>query len=155
MSAAQATPDVRYAVTEPDVAACYGLMRQLRPGLQSEAEFITRWKRQAAAGYRLLALWQGSNPIALAGFRSQENLVHGRHIYLDDLVTDEAARSRGYGRILMEHLRRECRTLGCAKLLLDTPLSNVFGHRFYYRHGLLAIALRFSLVLPPNGEREQ
>jgi hypothetical protein len=28
--------------------------------------------------------------------------------------------------------------------VLDTGLDNVFAHRFYYRQGLLARALRFS-----------
>jgi len=30
--------------------------------------------------------------------------VHGKHLYVDDLVTDKALRSCGYGRILMERL---------------------------------------------------
>lgn len=30
----------------------------------------------------------------------------------------------------------------CARLVLDTPLSNSLGHRFYFRCGLLATVLR-------------
>ena len=44
----------------------------------------------------------------------------------------------------MARLKREAAALGCAKLVLDTPLTNVLGHRFYYRNGLLASALRFT-----------
>lgn len=147
MTAGEGAPDPRPVATDAELAACYGLMRQLRPSLSSEAEFVERWKRQAAEGYRLLALWHGGNPVALAGFRAQENLVHGRHLYVDDLVTEEGARSRGHGRVLIERLEREGRALGCAKLVLDTPLSNALGHRFYYRQGLLATALRFTKSL--------
>ena len=146
-SASTAAPDLRYADTEADVSACYGLMAQLRPHLASDQAFVARWRRQVAAGYRLLALWQASRPVALAGFRVQENLVHGRYFYVDDLVTDETARGCGHGRVLIHRLKAEGRALGCAKLVLDTPLTNTLGHRFYYRHGLLATALRFNVPL--------
>jgi len=140
-------PDLRYVDTPTEAAACYGLMRQLRPHLASETEFIERWRRQVADGYRLIALWKGTAPVALAGFRVQDNLMHGLYFYVDDLVTDAASRSSGHGQALMERLKLEGRMLGCAKLVLDTPLTNTLGHRFYYRHGLLAAALRFNLPL--------
>lgn len=141
------TPDLRFADEEADVIRCFELMRQLRPHLATEHEFVDRWHRQREAGYRLIALWQDQNPVALAGFRVQENLVHGVHLYVDDLVTDEAARSSGFGHVLMDRLKEEGRALGLEKLILDTPLTNVLGHRFYHREGLLARALRFYVSL--------
>jgi GNAT superfamily N-acetyltransferase len=122
-------------------------MKQLRPHLATEAEFVERWRRQRAAGYCLLGLWCERQLVALAGFRVSENLVHGMHLYVDDLVTTEAARGQGHGAELLRRLRAEARASGCGKLLLDTPLANVLGHRFYYRNGLLATALRFAQVL--------
>ena len=86
--------------------------------------------------------------MGLAGFRVQDNLVHGRFVYVDDLVIDASCRSRGYGKILIERLKTEAKLLGCAKLLLDAAMSNTLGQRFYYRQGLLATALRFSVALP-------
>ena len=132
---------------EDAAAACYTLVRQLRPHLTSEAEFIARWHRQKAAGYRMAALWADDVPVALAGFRVQDNLMHGVHLYVDDLVTLETARSKGHGARMMAWLAMEGRKLGCGKLVLDTPLSNTLGHRFYYRIGLLATALRFAIPL--------
>jgi ribosomal protein S18 acetylase RimI-like enzyme len=139
--------EIRYVDDPEDAAACYALMLELRPHLASREEFLERWRRQVAVGYRLLALWQGAKPVALAGFRVQDNLVHGPHFYVDDLVTEAASRSAGYGELLMDRLKAEGRALGCAKLVLDTPLTNTLGHRFYYRQGLLATALRFNTAL--------
>lgn len=147
MTVAQATPELRFVATDAAAAACYGLMRQLRPHLSSEAEFVERWRRQAEVGYRLLVLWRDARPVAMAGFRVQDNLVHGCHLYVDDLVTEESARSNGHGNLLMNRLEEEGRALGCAKLVLDTPLTNTLGHRFYYRQGMLATALRFTKPL--------
>ena len=139
--------DIRRVDDEKALAACYPLMRQLRPHLSSGREFAERWRRQTAAGYRLLAAWRGETPVALAGYRLQDNLVHGLHLYVDDLVTDEALRGEGLGRALLNRLKAEGRALGCARLVLDTPLTNTLGHRFYYREGLLATALRFNVPL--------
>lgn len=123
---------------------CYALMKQLRPHLASADEFVARWTRQAADGYRLLALSEAGQVLALGGFRVQENLVYGRFLYVDDLVTDESRRGGGHGAALIERLKREAAELGCARFVLDTALSNALGQRFYFRNGLLTSALRFS-----------
>ena len=134
-------------VGEAEIGACYELMRQLRPHLKSQEEFIARWRRQSADGYRILALWDEGRPVALAGYRTTENLVHGKFLYVDDLVAETSERSRGYGARLLEKLKADGRALGCAKLVLDTGLDNYLAHRFYFRQGLLAQALRFNIPL--------
>lgn len=138
-------------VGEAEIALCYPLMRQLRPHLASTEELARRWRRQSADGYRILALWAGSAPVALAGYRVTESLIHGRFLYVDDLVAEAMERSRGHGARLMDELKARGAALGCAKLVLDTGLDNALGHRFYYRQGLLAMALRFNIPLPGAG----
>jgi hypothetical protein len=76
LSASTSAP--QYVDDEDGVRQCYAIMRQLRPHLSSPDELVARWRRQLADGYRLLAQFDGSRVIALAGFRVQENLVHGR-----------------------------------------------------------------------------
>jgi ribosomal protein S18 acetylase RimI-like enzyme len=134
-------------VGEANIAACYELMRVLRPQLTSGAEFIERWRRQSEQGYAILALWRAQGPVALAGFQVQENLVHGRFLYVDDLVTDESERRHGHGARLLDRLKAEARARGCRKLVLDAALENTLAHRFYYRQGLLALSLRFNCLL--------
>ncbi|RZT29621.1 GNAT family N-acetyltransferase [Cupriavidus agavae] len=129
--------------TADQVAAAFPLMHQLRPHLADAAEFVARWRRQSADGYRLAGVWDEDRLVALAGYRIADNLIVGRHLYVDDLVTDAAARSGGYGQRLMDWLKAQTEAAGCTQLVLDTPLTNVLGHRFYYRNGLLARALRF------------
>jgi ribosomal protein S18 acetylase RimI-like enzyme len=138
---------IRYVDDEKEAGGCFALMQQLRPHLSGPEEFLARWRHQAADGYRLIALCRNGRPAALAGFRVQENLVHGHYLYVDDLVTDETQRSTGLGARLMQCLLAVGRERGCAKLVLDTPLTNVLGHRFYYRQGLLVSALRFNIPL--------
>ena len=125
MPPAEQQPSFR-DIGEAEIGACYSLMRQLRPHLSSPEEFIERWRRQAAEGYRILALWQNDDaePRALAGYRITENLIHGKFLYVDDLVADQSERSRGYGARLLDRLKEEGRAQGCKKLVLDTGLDN-------------------------------
>ena len=129
------------------VLSLYPLIVQLRPLLASPEDWLSRWRRQSEEGYRLLSLYEGQEAISLAGFRVQENLVQGRFLYVDDLVTDTKVRGQGHGERLIQHLFHHAASLGCTKLLLDTPVANLSAQRFYQRCGLLATALRFSRSL--------
>jgi len=137
---------IRRIDTADEVAACFPLMHQLRPHLQDADELVTRWQRQTQDGYRMAGLWDRGRLVALAGYRHGENLVYGPYCYVDDLVTDADARSGGYGQKLMDWLKAQAQAQGCERLVLDTPLNNVLGHRFYYRNGLLGTALRFNYL---------
>jgi ribosomal protein S18 acetylase RimI-like enzyme len=140
-------PDLRHAQTAAEVTACYEVMRQLRPQLKLREEFVAIVALQREQGYRLLAVWEDGKPVALAGYRRLDNLVHGRFIYVDDLITDESARGRGHGERLLAELCTRGREENCGRLALDTALANALAQRFYFRFGLLARGLHFSMDL--------
>jgi ribosomal protein S18 acetylase RimI-like enzyme len=135
------------AESDPELAACFGVMRQLRPQLADAASFVAQVRRQSAHGYRVLALWDAERAVACAGYRVSENLIRGIHLYVDDLVTDAAARSRRHGDILFDALVAEARRHGCSCLVLDSGLENGAAHRFYFRRRLTVAAFRFALPL--------
>ena len=141
------TPVLRHAEADADLHACFPLMRALRPHLTDAASFATRVRRQAAAGYRLLAAWDGGTPIGLAGYRPQENLIRGPFCYVDDLVVAPAARRQGVGARLLDAVAAEALAAGLPHLVLDTALDNALGQRFYFRYGMLPAALRFAMPL--------
>ena len=130
-----------------EVGACFALMRQLRPRLASADDLEARWRRQVEGGYRAVAAWVETRPLALAGFRVLENFVHGRFLYVDDLVVDETQRGQGFGAALLDWLKAEGKASGCDNLVLDTALANTAAQRFYRRQGLNDRALRFSFAL--------
>jgi len=127
--------------------AAYLLMRELRPHLTDAASFIARVQRQAEQGYCLQGIWQDQQLVALAGWRILENLLYGRFLYVDDLVTAPCARSHGLGAKLIDALREEARGQACTHLVLDTALGNALGQRFYFRQGLLAAGMHFRQAL--------
>src|SRR5690606_35847770 len=89
------------ADTDAAIERCFPVMRQLRPHLAAE-EFVTRVRAMQQEGFHLAFLADETGPVrAVAGYRFYDKLFSGRNLYVDDLVTDLAARSRGYGRELL------------------------------------------------------
>jgi hypothetical protein len=138
---------LRHAETDAELMACFDVMRQLRPHLKSSDDLLARVAVQRPQGYRLLAVWSDGRPVALAGYRHLDNLIHGRFVYVDDLITDESGRGHGYGERLLSELSTLGRAQKCEKLVLDTALANALAQRFYFRFGLLARGLHFSMDL--------
>jgi ribosomal protein S18 acetylase RimI-like enzyme len=138
---------LREAVTPADIATCFDVMRELRPHLTSADDLAARVYRQTAQGYTLAGAFDDDRCVGCVGFRMQDNLVHGHHVYVDDLVVATAHRRGRLGERLLRYACDAARRAGCAKVLLDTPTANVLGHRFYYRLGMTFTAMRFSLEL--------
>jgi len=141
------TLSIRHAETAEEIRTCYVLMHQLRPRLASADELLAAVQRQREQGYRLLVRWQDGQPVALAGYRRMDNLIHGSFIYVDDLVTNEADRGQGHGEVLLEELRNIGCALQCDQLVLDTGVTNRGAQRFYNRIGMQNGALHFMLNL--------
>ena len=152
MSRRKADPQlfrVSIAESEEEIGDCYETMRALRIELDCRETFVAQVKRQQKNyGYVLLtALSHDGSVVGVAGFRPQENLMHGLHFYVDDLVTIEAWRNRGIGASLMEAVIKRACASGYGKILLDTGRLNEAAHRFYAGLGFSVKALRFSLDL--------
>jgi GNAT superfamily N-acetyltransferase len=137
----------RHAESEQELVACFPVMRELRPHLADVREFLSRVQRQSAEGYRLLAAWQDAQPLGLAGYRVQENLIRGRFCYVDDLVVAASARRGHIGAQLLDAVGSEARALDIMRLVLDTAIDNALGQRFYFRYGMLPTGLHFAMPL--------
>ncbi|MDP3073534.1 MAG: GNAT family N-acetyltransferase [Opitutaceae bacterium] len=59
-------------------------------------------------------------------------MVLGENLYVDDLVTDESGRSRGYGRALLGWLYAEAQAHGCDNFELDSGVQRAEAHRFIF-----------------------
>ena len=137
---------IRIAGTPAEIADCFPVMTQLRPHLE-RTEFMTRVQRQMADGYRLACLRADGAVKAVAGYRISENLAWGRFLYVDDLVTDQAARSQGHGKALLAWLAGHARQNGCAQLHLDSGAQRKDAHRFYLREGMENAGFHFMLTM--------
>jgi len=142
------TPDTRVEIADSDdqIARCFPVMHQLRTHLV-EPEFVARIRKQQAGGYLLAYLEAGGDVVAVAGFRLLDNLYSGRVLYVDDLVTSEKHRSRGFGNTLFEWLVARARAEGCAGFELDSGVHRFDAHRFYLANRMWISSHHFSLKL--------
>jgi GNAT superfamily N-acetyltransferase len=120
-------------------------MHQLRPHLDLAQYLAMVARMRQTDGFRLAAASVDGKVGAVAGFRVMEMLYCGKILYVDDLVTDEAMRSRRLGKGLLDWLRNEARSLGCAQLHLDSGLQRLDAHRFYERESLKKTAFHFAV----------
>ena len=140
--------DVRIAlaVGDEEIQDCYAVMSELRPHVSAE-DFLPRVRRQMeVAGYKLAYLSDGEVK-AVAGFRVSECLAWGRFMYVDDLVSKDGERSKGYGGQLFDWLVEYARGEGCDQFHLDSGVQRFAAHRFYLAKRMSIEAHHFGLKL--------
>lgn len=140
-------PTIEQAETAEAIARTFAVMRQLRPHLV-EADYVATIQRMMLSGFRVVAALDAGTVRAVAGYRLGESLAFGRHLYVDDLVTDESGRSSGFGHALLSWLTQVAREQGCKELHLDSGVQRHGAHRFYLRERMDIVAYHFKLALP-------
>jgi len=126
--------DIIICKTTEEIQKTFLVMQQLRPKLTDEAAYIDLvLSLKETEGYQLVALFEEETCVAVAGFRVNRCLFsEGKpEIYVNDFVTDQAQRGKGYGKQLFHWLKAHCKQLNCSAIVLDSGLQRVEAHAFY------------------------
>jgi GNAT superfamily N-acetyltransferase len=145
------TKPLVFEIESMETASTWPVMRQLRPHLDEQQYLAAVARMRKTDGFRLLAASIDGKLGAVAGFRTMEMLYCGRILSIDDLVTDEAMRSKGLGAALLEWLWREAQALGCGQIHLDSGLQRLDAHRFYERESFRKLGFHFAAPVGPPG----
>jgi GNAT superfamily N-acetyltransferase len=137
---------IHLAETDADIARCFPVMQQLRPHLVA-GDFVARVRRMQAEGFHLAFVEEGEAVRAVAGYRYYDKLFSGKNLYVDDLVTDTAQRSRGHGRALLAWLIDQARAHQCDNFELDSGVQRADAHRFYFRERMHVSSYHFVFTL--------
>ena len=112
---------------------------------------ISRVDAQREAGYRIVGAFDDGQDEAAAviGFKVTENLVWGRYLYIEDVVTRAEGRGKGHAPALMEWVLDEGRREGCGQVHLNSGVGSARrgAHRFYFNSGMEISAHHFSMAL--------
>ena len=135
--------EIHIAKSDTEIAACYPVIRELRPHIGEES-FVSRVRTLERSGYRLAYCQGPEGPVAVAGFRLGESLAWGRFLYVDDLVTLSSHRSRGFGAALLSWLAEFAAREGCDQLHLDSGIQRKDAQRFYEREGMQLAGYHFA-----------
>lgn len=134
------------ATRDEDIARCFDVMAELRPHL-NKASFVSLIRGMERDGYCLVYIEEDGAVVAVAGYRMHTTLFMGKNLYVDDLVTGEACRSRGHGKELIDWLRNLAIESECTHIHLDSGTQRNRAHRFYLRQGMDISSFHFSQKL--------
>lgn len=123
-------------VTTPEqFETVYPLMKLLRPHVDWDNFMELYLSARRHDDYTMVAELDGDKPLGVMGYRVLYDYVHGKHLYIDDLVIAPEMRSKGLGAAMLKFAERVAKEKGCQGLRLCTGTENEAGIRFYQREG--------------------
>src|SRR5262245_55999382 len=125
---------IAIATTPEEIDACFPVMSQLRPKIARE-DFVKRVQDLATTTGLRLAWLEDGGIRAVAGYRISDWLAGGRYLEIEDLVTADGDRSKGYGGLLFDWIVALAAREHCQQVRLVSNLRRVDAHRFYLRKG--------------------
>lgn len=138
------------AKTDAEIQKCFDVMSELRTQLIRD-DFLATIRLMESEGYRLAYIEDDGLVVAVAGYRIYTNLFLSKNLYVDDLVTSANARSKGYGKQMLDWLRDKARQAGCRWYHLDSGTQRGRAHKFYFNQGFTVSSYHFSEDLQ-NGD---
>ena len=121
--------------SQSELEQVYPLMKELRPHITLQNFLDIYHQSHKTTGYEIAALKQDNQILAIMGYRILYDYVHGKHCYIDDLVSSEQQRSKGYGAELLKYAETFAKDNGCTGLRLCTGIENDRGKTFYEKNG--------------------
>jgi GNAT superfamily N-acetyltransferase len=134
---------IKVAESDGEIDSCFEVMSLLRPHLKRD-DFVRLVRSMEPQGYRLAYLTADDAVQAVAGYRIIDMLRTGRMLEVDDLVSATSARSKGYGKQLLNWCYDLARTNGCSVVELDSAVHRADAHRFYFRERMYVLGFHFS-----------
>jgi GNAT superfamily N-acetyltransferase len=116
--------NIHLATDPAHIKRCAPVLRELRTFL-TEDQIIDRVQQQMTDGYRLAYIEAADIVASVAGYRILRNLIYGRFLYVDDLVTRADHKRAGYAGQLLEWLCEHTPATKVPHSSSWTPVSNV------------------------------
>ncbi|MEY9979012.1 GNAT family N-acetyltransferase [Lysinibacillus sp. RC79] len=124
------TVTIKQLTTQQEWMEAYTVLVQLRTELTLE-KYLLLLKEMIQDGYMLFALYENKKMVVVAGLSWRVNFYSECHMFVYDLITDEAYRSRGYGEKLLHYLHQLGKENGAHYIALESGIQRMSAHRFY------------------------
>jgi GNAT superfamily N-acetyltransferase len=153
---ANITPDyISHSELQGDRALDIG---KWQPGL---ADIVAREIKGRVAEYRDATIANVATSFPVLEARSDGQLVGIALIsffrdapvpysILEDIAVEEANRERGFGKAIVDWVSREAEVLGCARLFLESGVSNHRAHELFERQGFSTCSIVMMKRLNPQ-----
>lgn len=117
--------------SQKEILEAFPVMNQLRTHLDEKAylDLVTEAKEKDM--YRLFALYNRGEIVAVTGFKPMITLYYGRFVWVCDLVTNKNKRSKGYGEKLLAYVHEWAKENAYESVALSSGLQRTDAYRFY------------------------
>lgn len=137
---------IKVVDTDKDILSTFIVMKSLRANLKRKT-YISSLRTQQKEGFQIVMLAAKDKVKAVSGFRILNNLGRGKFLYVDDLVTKPEDRSKGYGSILFDWLKKYANDNNCKQVVLDSGVQRFGAHKFYLEKGMKIVGHHFAMDL--------
>jgi len=117
--------------SQEEIESAFSIMHQLRNHLDGESYVELVLEAQIKEQYRLCALYEEDEIMAVVGFMPMITLSKGRFIWVCDLVTDVKQRYLGYGEVLLNYVHQWAQEHKYSSIALASGIKQKETHRFY------------------------
>ncbi|UOK43195.1 MULTISPECIES: GNAT family N-acetyltransferase [Flavobacterium] len=138
--------EIKELTTLEEMTSQLELICQLYPKmtLQKYESFL---KEMIPHKYTQIAVFDNDKCIGITGCWFSTKLWSGKYLEIDNFVVDEAHRSQGIGKMLLDFVEQKALGLGCTNIVLDAFTTNFKAHRFYYNQGYAPKGFHFVKIL--------
>lgn len=121
-------------LTLRELMMVYEVVSQLRTSLSYD-EFEDLVYEMRSMQYKMFGIMEKDKLVTYAGVAIQTNLYDKRHLFVFDLVTGEAYRGKGYGKMMLEYLHDYAKMGMCKNIVLSSGFAREEAHYFYEKNG--------------------
>ena len=127
-----------------ELEQAFTVLKELRQKLNFR-DYLDIYKKASEKDcFCLVGVFEGKNCLAVMGYRILYDFVHGKHLYIDDLIVTDKCRSQGMGAHLLNHAEKIAQENQCRGLRLCTGIDNHRGKKFYERNNWIAKSIAFK-----------
>lgn len=125
------TITIKELQSQNEILEAFPVMKQLRNHLDEETYLELVMDAREKDRYKMLALFDRGELVAVTGFKPMITLYYGRFVWVCDLVTDTNTRSKGYGEKLLTFVHKWAKENNYESVALSSGLQRTDAHRFY------------------------
>jgi GNAT superfamily N-acetyltransferase len=121
---------IKELLQEKEWLEAFPVLNELRTHL-NKSTYLDFLQSMREEGYKLFALYDNEQVVAVTGIAIRTNFYYGKHIFVYDLVTQSSQRSKGYGEQILSYIHQYAIRNGCGIVALESGLFRAETHRFY------------------------
>tara|TARA_R110002012_G_scaffold3289_5_gene15298 strand:- start:7466 stop:7900 length:435 start_codon:yes stop_codon:yes gene_type:complete len=130
-------------ISDSEVFSIIPLLQKLGNYKVSEKLLKDRLQEMTQQNYECLGIFDEEKLIGTCGLWFQTRHYAGRSLEMDHVIIDDAYRSHGIGKMMVEYISDYAKKKSCNWIELNSYVHNFPSHKFFYNQGFVAKGYHF------------